>query len=368
MKQIIFLAIIVVGGFLLANFVSNIDQTTKITKNTSATELVGATKDKMTTKKNYPKYVEIQNPTGFVNTDAIRLGDLVGEKVILLDFMTYTCINCIRTFPYMVSWYDKYKDDGLEIVGIHTPEFAFEKKRDNVVEAMQKYGITFPIVMDNNYATWRAYGNKFWPHKYLIDINGNIVYDHIGEGAYDVTERKIQELLAERAKKLGMKDNVEDNLANPEKAETVSRFFVRSPETYFGTLRQKYAGYKIKGNGQTTTFDAPVSIVANKLHLVGDWSLTGEFAESAADNAKIVFKYQAKKVFLVASSEQPIRARILVDGEPVGDSAGDAVVDGFVTFRNEELYRIIENSDPGEHILEIIMEEPGVRAFAFTFG
>lgn len=144
-------------------------------------------------------YIEIVNPAGFVNTEGITLKELVGKKVILVDFMTYSCISCIRSFPYTNEWYEKYKDEGLEIVGIHTPEFAFEKNIENVRSAMEHYDIKYPIVLDNEYATWRAYDNKYWPRKYLIDIHGMIVYDHIGEGAYAETEEKIQELLRERA-------------------------------------------------------------------------------------------------------------------------------------------------------------------------
>lgn len=148
-------------------------------------------------------YVEFVNPSGFVNTDSFTMRELVGKKIILIEFMTYSCINCQRTFPQVNSWYEKYKDEGLEIVGIHTPEFAYEKDIDNVRDAMKKEGIEYPIVMDNDYATWRAYGNNYWPRQYLINIDGNIVYDHIGEGAYRETELKIQELLAERKERLG---------------------------------------------------------------------------------------------------------------------------------------------------------------------
>jgi cytochrome c biogenesis protein CcdA/thiol-disulfide isomerase/thioredoxin len=157
---------------------------------------------RMNKEQFYPRYNEIVDPSGFVNTDPITIGELIGDKVVLIDFWTYSCINCQRTLPYLTSWYEKYRDTGLEIVGIHTPEFAFEKNTDNVIEAANKFGITYPIVLDNDYATWGAYKNQYWPHKYLIDIDGFIVYDHIGEGAYEETEAKIQELLEERSEVL----------------------------------------------------------------------------------------------------------------------------------------------------------------------
>lgn len=151
------------------------------------------------------KYVEIVRPSGFVNNNdlPITIGEYVGKKVILLNVMTYSCSNCQATFPHVNSWHEKYKDDGLVVIGLHTPEFAFEKNKKNVEEAMLKFGITYPVIMDNEYATWNAYGNRFWPRKYLIDIHGNIVYDHIGEGAYEETESKIIEALAFRKKVLG---------------------------------------------------------------------------------------------------------------------------------------------------------------------
>jgi thiol-disulfide isomerase/thioredoxin len=134
--------------------------------------------------------------SGYINThDGFRLSEIVGKKVVLVDFWTYSCINCQRTQPYLNAWYKKYKDAGLEIVGVHTPEFAFEKDRANVVAAVEKFGITYPVVQDNDYQTWGTYGNRYWPRKYLIDIDGYIVYDHIGEGGYEETEEKIQELL-----------------------------------------------------------------------------------------------------------------------------------------------------------------------------
>jgi thiol-disulfide isomerase/thioredoxin len=144
-------------------------------------------------------YQEIVNPSGFVNTEGnpVTLKDYVGTHVILLEFMTYTCVNCQRTFPYVVEWYEKYKEQGLMVIGVHTPEYAFEKEIGNVEKAMAKSKITFPVVLDNEYSTWNAYGNRFWPHRYLIDRAGNVIYDHAGEGAYAETEDIIKVLLSE---------------------------------------------------------------------------------------------------------------------------------------------------------------------------
>lgn len=143
------------------------------------------------------RYVEIVSPAGFLHTDGapIMMSDYIGKRIILVDFLTYSCINCRRTLPHINEWYAKYKDQGLMVVGIHTPEFSFERERDNVEKALASLGVEFPVVLDNDYATWNAYGNRYWPHVYLIDLDGNIVYDHIGEGNYEETEAKIKELL-----------------------------------------------------------------------------------------------------------------------------------------------------------------------------
>ena len=163
----------------------------------------------------YPRAVEIVNPSGFINTAPMKLADIIGTKIIMIDFWTYSCINCQRTTPYLNAWYKKYKDAGLEIVSIHTPEFDFEKKYDNVLAAVKKFEIMYPVILDNDYGTWSAYGNRYWPHKYLIDIDGYIVYDHIGEGAYDETERVIQKLLQEKMLRTGSATKIGSDLASP---------------------------------------------------------------------------------------------------------------------------------------------------------
>lgn len=150
-------------------------------------------------EREYERVKEISTPDAIINApEDFNLADLVGEKVILVDFWTYSCINCQRTLPYLNDWHDEYADDGLVIVGVHTPEFEFEKDYDNVLRAVEKWGIEYPVVMDNDYSTWQSYRNRYWPRKYLIDIDGFIVYDHIGEGGYDETEEKIVELLNEK--------------------------------------------------------------------------------------------------------------------------------------------------------------------------
>jgi thiol-disulfide isomerase/thioredoxin len=319
----------------------------------------------------YERAKEIVSPAGFVNTEPLTIQELVGKRVVLIDFWTYSCINCQRTLPYLIAWYEKYKDKGLAIVSIHTPEFEFEGKIENVRKAAQKFGVTYPIVLDNDYGTWRAYKNQYWPRKYLIDIDGYIVYDHIGEGGYEETERKIQELLMERAERLGEDvSGIRTAVAEPEEAEAVDITRPRSPEIYFGALRNTYLGNGDQGTPGGQELKRPKTIALDMLYLVGSWNIYPEYAENAAKDARIIFKYRAEKVFIVASAEDGARVQILQDGVLIGDAAGsDVDANGYVRIQDDQLYRIVDNPDGyGEHTLEIIIEGPALHAFTFTFG
>lgn len=315
---------------------------------------------------------ELINPDGFINTDKLKIADLIGKKVILVDFWTYTCINCQRTTPYLNAWYQKYKDQGLEIIGVHTPEFEFEKKYDNVKQAVKDERIEYPVVLDNDYATWNAYANRYWPHKYLIDIDGFIVYDHIGEGAYGETEQKIQESLEERMRVLQMQGQLEKDATQPKNVTVVDSSKVGSPETYFGASRNQFLGNGQSEKAGVQLFTEPSKIELNKLYLSGNWNIADQFAKNARAGDTITFRYQAKNVYFVASSADNVRIKILRDGKPLGQEAGsDISKDGSssVLIKDARLYKLIE--DPagyGEHVLKIIIEKPGMRAFTFTFG
>lgn len=208
---VVLIVAMLAGGFVLFQKDQIYSGETSSAEITSVTGETTAENKPATKQNKEPKatettpFVEIVNPSGFVNTNdqPFKIADYVGKQVILLNVITYTCINCQRTFPHVNSWYEEYKDDGLVVIGIHTPEFASEKVKSNVETAFAEFGINYPTVLDNDYSTWRALGNRFWPRKYLIDIHGNIVYDHIGEGAYKETEDKIKELLKERKEVLG---------------------------------------------------------------------------------------------------------------------------------------------------------------------
>lgn len=312
-------------------------------------------------------YKEIVSPSGFVNTEGITIKELVGKKVILVDFLTYSCINCQRTFPYLNAWYQKYKNQGLEIVGIHTPEFAFERDIENVREAMERFGIKHPIALDNDYATWRAYGNQYWPRKYLIDIHGNIVYDHIGEGAYEETEMKIRELLEERARALGEdKPGMDEKLAASGMPEGVHA--AQSPETYFGSFRNEYLANGTPGRPGEQTFSLPQIFAPHKLYLGGTWTIAPEYAE-AGSAASVVYRYDAKEVYIVADADVPVEIAIVQDGKPVGIAGGaDVRPDGVVVMKESRLYKLIRNVEPGEHVLELRIKGKGLRLYTFTFG
>jgi thiol-disulfide isomerase/thioredoxin len=304
--------------------------------------------------KKYPYEKEISTPDGFINTDGkpITLAELK-DKVVLLDIWTYSCINCRRTLPYIESWYEKYKDQGFVVVGLHTPEFSFEKVQSNVEKAVKELGLTYPIVMDNDFSTWNAYGNQYWPRKYLIDIDGYVIYDHIGEGGYEETEKAIQYALEERTKKLGMSDDVPTGFVQ-NKSENLN---VGSPETYFGASRNEYLA---NGNTQTVgmqNFIIPKEINPNSLYLEGLWNITPEYAETKSE-AQVVFKYYSKNIYMVASSPEPIDVSVYQDGVFIKK----------VTIKDDKLYSLIEGQNSEIHTLLLKIPKADLKAFTFTFG
>ncbi len=325
-----------------------------------------------TDSQDYPQYREITDPSGFVNTDPLTIGSLVGKKVILVDFMTYSCINCIRTFPYLNAWYDKYKDQGLEIVGIHTPEFAFEHKKENVQAALDGYGIKFPVVLDNDYGTWNAYGNSYWPRKYLIDIDGKIVYDHIGEGKYDETEAKIQELLKQKsARDLAMPTAIPGGTVNP--VGTDASIKSLSPEVYFGSDRNEYLSNGAAGKSGSQRLVLPRSAKLNELYLGGTWEFTGEYAVSKSA-ASILYRYGAQDVYFVGSADSDVKIVVTQDGAPLSkDVAGTDIEfengQSILHIKADRLYNIIKGTGAvSEHTLQLEIQSPGLKAYTFTFG
>lgn len=288
-------------------------------------------------------YQELANPSGFVNSESFELSDYIGKKVILIDFWTYTCINCQRTQPYLNDWWSEYEDDGLLIVGVHTPEFDFEKELANVEAAVKEEGIGYPVVLDNDRGTWEAYGNRYWPRKYLIDLSGNVVYDLIGEGSYEETEAKIQEVLG-----------VGGDMTTPVGTVDVDFNKVVSPETYFGSER---------GNNVEMVTIEPLSLSPHVAYLVGDWEQEGEYAVNTSTKSTVLYHYDAKNVYMVAavdplSSMNPFEVEVWLDGQYVKT----------ITVTGNSLYPIIEGSDYGSHTLKLVPKSTYLHIYTFTFG
>jgi cytochrome c biogenesis protein CcdA/thiol-disulfide isomerase/thioredoxin len=335
--------------------------TPEVSTATSTTSYVPSGKERIMKKAQlYPKAPELVDPSGFVNTDGkpIHLSDYKGKKVVLIDVWTYSCINCQRTLPYVKAWYGKYKDQGLEIVGLHTPEFAFEKVQKNVEDAVKRDGIKYPVVLDNDYATWNAYGNQYWPRKYLIDLDGYIIYDHIGEGNYDETEKAIQKALKERADILGAPMTVSSSVTQPKDVVTFDENKLGSPETYFGSARNQYLGNGQVGKSGDQNLTLPNSTTLNTLYLGGTWNFSSEFTEARSLDTTIVYKYNSKNVYMVASAAAPVDMEVWVDGVKVNT----------VTIKDEKLYTLVEGKDYGQHTLLLKMHNSGLKAFTFTFG
>ena len=318
----------------------------------------------------YPPAVELIPGGKFINSEPFKLKDLIGKKVILVDFWTYTCINCLRAAPYVNAWYSKYKDQGFVVVGVHSPEFDFEKDYNNVLNAVNnQYHIQYPVMQDNDHATWDAFQNQYWPAEYLIDIDGYIVHTHFGEGDYDKTEQAIQVALKERDQVLGLPDTVPTGIVNPSDVISTNFNGIQSPETYFGASRNEYLGNGAQGKAGTQQLTAPSTLHVNSLYLDGSWNFQSEYAENASAGAKIIYKYNSKNVYLVGTAAKPVKITIMLDGKPITTGRGaDVAADGTVTIQENRLYKLVEGSDYGEHTLEIIVNNPGLQAYTFTFG
>ncbi len=304
---------------------------------------------------------ELRGITNWLNSGPLNLMELRG-KVVLIDFWTYTCINCIRTLPHVTGWYNKYKDQGFVVIGVHSPEFEFEKNTKNVENAIKQYSINYPVAQDNNFATWNAYSNHYWPAEYLIDMSGNIRRTHFGEGEYDEMEKAIQALLLEGGK------NVTTSLqAMPDETPKTSR----SPETYLGYQRMQYYFPSEKILPGKDVFTIAPNIPVNSFTLGGEWDIQGEQA-AAGDKAILQYHFYADKVFLVMrpGANTSATVKVYLDGSLVKTlQAGADVKDGVVTVDTDKLYNVIDlKGKPGDHFLRLEFETPGVEVFAFTFG
>ncbi len=311
---------------------------------------------------------ELAGINGYINTDKIMISEFVGKSVVLVDFWTYSCINCQRTLPYLTAWDKKYKDKGLQVIGVHAPEFDFEKKLDNVQRAVDKFGIKYPVVLDNDHATWNAFQNRYWPAKYLIDIDGYVVWSHFGEGAYDEAEKKIQELLAERAKRFGMKDGISDEMAVVS-VETPEYGMIKTPEIYLGYAftRGNFGNEQGLPARETVTYALPEKFSQNDVYLEGDWFVDKDHVRLESKTGKVVLKYDSKNVNIVAGSEPGSGIKTLVDGKETGGwCSPDGTCNNQV--KAEDLYPIVNGTSYGRHVLEIQITGKGFRLYTFTFG
>jgi cytochrome c biogenesis protein CcdA/thiol-disulfide isomerase/thioredoxin len=327
----------------------------------------GGQQDRLPVEGDLPS---LAGATEWLNSLPLSAEALKG-KVVVVDFWTYSCINCLRSIPYVRAWAEKYKDQGLVVIGVHAPEFAFERNIGNVKKAVSDLGITYPVAVDNEYAIWRAFGNQYWPAHYFVDAAGHIRHHHFGEGEYDESERVIQQLLAEAGKANVAADLVavqaSGALAASDTADT------KSPETYIGFSRAE-------------SFVSPGGIVQDTPHVyaagsprLNEWGLSGNWTIGAEDGAlnekdgRIVYRFHARDLHLVlgpAPESGPVRFRVTIDGASPGNSHGsDVDAEGLGVVASQRLYQLVRQSGPiTDHTFEIQFLDPGVQAFAFTFG
>lgn len=350
--------VVVVGG--IGAYFASLDTQT-VEKSTISDNMLNIDKSQ------FRKAPEIQGIAGYINTDS-NLKEKIKDKVVLYDIWTYSCINCQRTLPYITAWDEKYSEQGLLIIGIHSPEFEFEKDIKNVELAVEKFGIKYPVILDNDKKTWDAFENRYWPRKYIADDQGYIRYDHIGEGAYDETEQIIQELLQERATRLGLNVAVAQSLVDLEEYKHGSK----TPEIYFG---YDFAfGRSQIGNpegfrpNQQVAYTIPDKLHEDNFYLHGTWENFDDRMILVSQSGRIVLPYFAKEVNIVATGTSQLE--IFLDGQKImSESAGsDVNPNGTVNITESTLYNLVRSSESSAHVLEIQVNQPGFEIYTFTFG
>ncbi len=300
---------------------------------------------------------KITGITNWINSMPLQLDQLRG-KVVLIDFWTYSCINCMRTLPYLNDWYAKYHKAGFEIIGVHTPEFEFEKNLVNVKNAVLKDHIYYPVALDNQFITWRNFNNSYWPAHYLLDKNGNVVYQHFGEGEYDVTENNIRYLLgmnrfARADKKIG-KNNI-----------------TQTPETYLGYARaDRFKSPEAVIDNHSVEYSFPSDLVEDQWALQGDWTITRDNVMTTKANASIKIHFNAKKVYAVMGSAygQPIKVKLLLNNKKISQITGTVSHLNQIEVNRHGLYQILEFKHPESGILQLTPSSPGLEIYTFTFG
>ncbi len=285
---------------------------------------------------------------------------------MLVDFWTYTCINWIRTLPYVRAWAEKYQDHGLIVVGVHSPEFGFEKNVPNVRRAAQSLGVHFPIALDSEHAIWNAYDNQYWPAIYLLDAKGRVRHTQFGEGHYDAIEKDIQDLLVEAGHSLPTRSSLS---VTPQGAEVAADWeTLKSPENYLGFQRtQNFSSSGRTISGKPHDYSAPARLSLNDWALVGNWTMRSDAVEVNRANGRIVYRFQARDVNLVMGSRSgPVKYRVLIDGKPPAEAHGvDVDADGLGTVEEPRMYQLIRQPGPVvQRQVEIEFLAPGAQAFS----
>jgi thiol-disulfide isomerase/thioredoxin len=307
-------------------------------------KLRGTTQVSDTTLHDAGPAPELAGLTNWINSKPLTLQKLRG-KVVLVDFWTYSCINCLRTLPHVKAWYQTYRKDGLVVLGVHTPEFAFEHVPSNVRGAVHRLGVTYPVALDNDYSTWNAFHNQYWPAKYLIDRRGHIRFVHFGEGEYDTTEARIRTLLGESGKMLPVANELSDPTPNG----------LMTPESYLGYQRlARFSDRSITPDRYAAYHFPSRKLQANELSYAGNWRVEPEDIV-AGPGARLRLAFLAHSVHLVLGGKGTVR--VLLDGKPIRKVR----VDG------SRLYTLLEQPSLREGLLELRFS-PGVRGYAFTFG
>ncbi len=312
-----------------------------------------------------PEFVGIES---WINSSSpLTKADLQG-KVVLVDFWTYSCVNCLRTLPHLMGWHQNYSQRGLVIVGVHSPEFEFEKERANVEAAVKRHGIEYPIALDNKMKTWQAYRNHYWPAHYFIDRRGKIRYHHFGEGGYRYSEQVIRLLLEEDGGSLPIWTDT----------DATDRLDVRdigTPETYLGYTRLEYLGSPERVMmGEVGRYSIPERPAGNVFYLDGEWEIHEEYAVPRSGDAKLVYRYRAAEINLVMAAERETVVEILIDDRPLDESAKGTDVKfaagkSVAAVKEARMYNLVNmRGKSGEHVLELRFPDPDIKCFSITFG
>ena len=309
--------------------------------------------------------------TGWLNSPPLSGADLRG-KVVVVSFWTFSCVNWLRTEPYIQAWADKYRDHGLVVIGVHTPEFSFERSLENVRWATGRYRISYPVALDSDYAVWRSFNNNYWPALYFIDAGGRVRDRHFGEGDYEQSEAIIQELLKKNGR--GGFDPAPVSVAaiGPEAAADWSE--VRSPESYVGAAKaENFASPGGAVAGEPSEYAIPERLQLNHWALAGRWQVGDEAIVLAGETGRIVYRFHARDANLVMGppvDAHPVRFRVLIDGKPPGDDRGtDTDLQGYGLASEQRLDQLVRQRQPvRDRTFEIEFLDPGLEAFVFTFG